>query len=217
MGRRRLRLACLTARLVDVSIYPSLPAPQIAYILKDSGSRGIFVSQPRPARQGARRSGRDFPALEHVISFEQGPLPDGVLSLHELEARGAAAAGRSANWEAEALAARPEDLATLIYTSGTTGDPKGVMLTHGNITSNVNAALQLLTISTSDACLSFLPLCHIFERMVGHFLMFYAGAVINYATNGDSGSSGTARSPPDAAGLGAAPVREDLRPRARRG
>ena len=177
--------ACLTARLVDVSIYPSLPASQIAYILKDSGSRGIFVSN-RDQLDKVLSIRSQLPGLQHVICFDPGPLPEGVLSLHELETRGASAVGRSANWEAEALAARPDDLATLIYTSGTTGDPKGVMLTHGNITSNVNSALQLLTISTSDACLSFLPLCHIFERMVGHYLMFYAGAVINYATNGDT-------------------------------
>lgn len=177
--------ACLTARLVDVSIYPSLPAHQIAYILKDSGSRGIFVSN-RDQLEKVLSIRAQLPGLQHVISFDHGPLPDGVLSLHELESRGASAVGRSANWEAEALAAGPQDLATLIYTSGTTGDPKGVMLTHGNITSNINSALQLLRISTSDSCLSFLPLCHIFERMVGHFLMFCAGSVIHYATNGDT-------------------------------
>ncbi len=177
--------ACLTARLVDVSIYPSLPAHQIAYILKDSGSRGIFVSN-RDQLDKVLSVRSEVPDLQYVISFDRGPLPEGVLSLHELETRGASAVARSANWEAEARAAHPDDLATLIYTSGTTGDPKGVMLTHGNITSNVNSALQLLTVGTGDECLSFLPLCHIFERMVGHYLMFCAGSVINYASNGDA-------------------------------
>lgn len=177
--------ACLTACLVDVSIYPSLPVHQIAYILKDSGSRGVFVSNRQQLEKVlAVRS--ELPDLQHVICFDKGPLPEGVLSMHELESRGATAIARFPNWEADARAAHPDDLATLIYTSGTTGDPKGVMLTHGNITSNVNAALQLLTIGTSDECLSFLPLCHIFERMVGHYTMFSAGAVISYATNGDT-------------------------------
>ncbi len=177
--------ACLTARLIAVSIYPSLPAQQIAYILKDSGARGIFVSN-RDQLDKVLSVRSELPGLQHVISFDHGPLPEGVLSLDDLESRGAATVGHLANWEAEALAAHPDDLATLIYTSGTTGDPKGVMLTHGNIASNINSALTLLTIGPSDECLSFLPLCHIFERMVGHFLMFSAGSIINYATNGDA-------------------------------
>ena len=64
---------------------------------------------------------------------------------------------------------RPDDLATLIYTSGTTGEMKGVMLTHGNITSNVTTCCRLFTFSEDDECLSFLPLSHIFERMFGHY------------------------------------------------
>ena len=80
----------------------------------------------------------------------------------------------------------PDDLATLIYTSGTTGEPKGVMLSHGNITSNVVASLQTLPLSERDEFLSFLPLCHIFERMVGYYTMLQAGAVISYATSFDT-------------------------------
>jgi long-chain acyl-CoA synthetase len=84
------------------------------------------------------------------------------------------------------LQEKPEDLATLIYTSGTTGDMKGVMLTHGNIASNVTTCCSLFTFSESDECLSFLPLCHIFERMFGHYCMFHSGVLINYAENVDT-------------------------------
>jgi long-chain acyl-CoA synthetase len=85
-----------------------------------------------------------------------------------------------------ALQAAPDDLATLIYTSGTTGDPKGVMLSHGNIASNVTTSVDLFSFTPEDECLSFLPLSHIFERMFGHYCMFHAGVVINYAESIDT-------------------------------
>jgi len=85
-----------------------------------------------------------------------------------------------------ALRAAPDDLATIIYTSGTTGDPKGVMLTHGNIASNVTTCCRLFAFNPGDECLSFLPLSHIFERMFGHYSMFHAGVLINYAGSIDT-------------------------------
>src|SRR5207245_2157635 len=77
-------------------------------------------------------------------------------------------------------ATRPGDLATIIYTSGTTGDPKGAMLTHDNIAANVEACLKVVELVSTDSCLSFLPLCHIFERMAGLYAMLAAGATIAY-------------------------------------
>jgi long-chain acyl-CoA synthetase len=177
--------ACLTARLTDVTVYPSLPAHQIVYILKDSGARGIFVSNQAQLDK-ILEIRAELPDLKHVICFDSLALPYGVISMQELELRGASAVARYPDWEQDARTVRPADLATLIYTSGTTGDPKGVMLSHGNITSNVNAGLAVLTIGPGDECLSFLPLCHIFERMVGHYVMLYAGAIISYATSHDT-------------------------------
>jgi long-chain acyl-CoA synthetase len=80
----------------------------------------------------------------------------------------------------------PDDVATIIYTSGTTGEPKGVMLTHANILSNVDACLTLVDLGPGDTALSFLPLCHIFERMGGMYAMLRAGARIAYARSIDS-------------------------------
>jgi long-chain acyl-CoA synthetase len=174
--------ACLATRLIDVPIYPTLTTEQTGYILRDAEARGIFVSSAAHlARIASMRE--QLPALEFVILFD-GDAGDGqVIVLGELERRGEAAAARYPDWARDALAVAPHDLATLIYTSGTTGEPKGVMLSHGNITSNVVAALSILPMSPADECLSFLPLCHIFERMVGHYTMLQAGAVINYASS----------------------------------
>jgi long-chain acyl-CoA synthetase len=112
----------------------------------------------------------------------------GVIGLAELYAMGAEAeaAGEGANFKAEALSAKPDDAATIIYTSGTTGDPKGVVLSHDNIFSNVMAVLEVFRIGPTDSTLSFLPLSHIFERMAGHYTMFYAGATIHYAESVDT-------------------------------
>ena len=172
--------ACLTAGAIDVPIYPTLLAKQIEYLLNDSGAKGVFVSSAAQlAKIQAIRPGA--PALEWVAMLDSTGRPDGVLSLDEIERRGTALPGDPAIWRRQALEVRAGDLATIIYTSGTTGEPKGVMLTHGNITSNVVAGSSVLPLSDTDSCLSLLPLSHIFERMTGHYCMFHGGATISYA------------------------------------
>jgi long-chain acyl-CoA synthetase len=177
--------ACLTARCTDVPIYPTLPARQVEYALCDSGAVAIFVSTKQQLEKVTAIRSR-VPALRHVITFDNGASGAGVLTLDQVCARGQAARSRHPRWKDTALEARPDDLATLIYTSGTTGDAKGVMLTHGNITSNVTTCCTLFTFRDTDDCLSFLPLSHIFERMFGHYSMFHAGVVINYAESVDT-------------------------------
>jgi len=177
--------ACLTARCTDVPIYPTLPARQIEYILRDSGAVALFVSSWSQLEKVL--SIRDqLPALRHIVGFDADARAPGVLGFEELLACGRSAVARHPDWHAHALRVAPDDLATLIYTSGTTGDPKGVMLTHGNITSNVTTSCRLFTFMDGDECLSFLPLSHIFERMFGHYCMFYAGVLINYAGSIDT-------------------------------
>ena len=177
--------ACLAAGCTDVPIYPTLPAKQVEYSLCDSGAVAMFVSTKHQLEKVTAIRSR-IPGLRHVISFDNGASAADVLTLDQVIARGHAARSRHPRWKQTALAARPDDLATLIYTSGTTGDAKGVMLTHGNITSNVTTCCTLFTFRDSDECLSFLPLSHIFERMFGHYSMFHAGVVINYAESVDT-------------------------------
>ena len=179
--------ACLAAGLADVPIYPTLPAEQMVHILNDSGAVALFVSTPDQAAKIARIR-PDVPALRTVISFVV-PAPVGCdMTMDEFIARGAAADSpeRAAAWKSSALAARPDDLATLIYTSGTTGLPKGVMLSHDNLYSNVFASLPVLDPRDDDVALSFLPLSHIFERMAGHYMLFAGGCTIAYAESIDA-------------------------------
>ena len=179
--------ACLCAGLADVPIYPTLPAEQMVHILNDSGAVAMFVSTPEQAAKISRIR-PDVPSLRTVISFVT-PAPLGCdVTMDDFVARGAGVDSpeRAATWKAAALSAAPDDLATLIYTSGTTGLPKGVMLTHDNLYSNVFAALPVLEPKDDDVALSFLPLSHIFERMAGHYMLFAGGCTIAYAESVDA-------------------------------
>jgi long-chain acyl-CoA synthetase len=179
---------CLTTGVTDVPVYPTLPADQIAYILRDSGSVAIFVSDEEQLAKITAIRG-DVPSLRHVITFAGSRAGGAELTLDELEAMGGADDSPSAiaTYRAEADAVQPDDLATLIYTSGTTGAPKGVMLTHDNLYSNVAAAATILPPFTGDdVALSFLPLSHIFERMAGHYCMLHLGVSIAYAESIDT-------------------------------
>jgi long-chain acyl-CoA synthetase len=174
--------ACLTSGVVDVPIYATLTPGQIAYILKDSGARLVFVSDNEQLEKIEQIRG-ELEALEHVVVFDPpASPPKGVIAWDdflEIGARQANALSRE-EFRSQAEGADPEDTATILYTSGTTGDPKGVMLSHDNLHSNVRASAQLLPVDESDLTLSFLPLSHVFQRMVD-YLLFSRGCTIAYA------------------------------------
>jgi long-chain acyl-CoA synthetase len=178
--------ACLTAGIPSVPIYPTLPADQVAFPLEDSSAVAIFVSTEVQAQKVAACRGR-LPALRYVIGFGDTAWPGVDLTFAELEARGAAAETpeRVVTYRADALRVAPHDVATIIYTSGTTGTPKGAMLTHDNIASNVRAVMHVLPMTGRDVSLSFLPLSHILERMFD-FLMFACGVSIAYVESMDT-------------------------------
>ncbi len=179
--------ACLCIGATDVPIYPTLPAQQIRYILNDAGVVAIAVSSQAQLEKILEIKG-EIPTLRHIIAFDKDATGAGVTPIEQVYADGAAAeaAGEGKNFRADALQAKPGDVATIIYTSGTTGDPKGVMLTHNNIYANCANAIPQLNVTPEDSTLSFLPLSHIFERMAGHYAIFACGATINYAESIDT-------------------------------
>jgi long-chain acyl-CoA synthetase len=174
-------LATLCLGAADATIYPTLTAPQVHYILDDSESKVVFVSNAVQAAKVAEARPR-LKHVQHVVRFDKAPSP-GTTSLDELRAKGREALGGERDAVRRAAASvKADDLATLIYTSGTTGDPKGVMLTHGNLMHNVLAAEKVFPMVNHEwTALSFLPLCHSFERTAGHNFMLHAGVTIAYA------------------------------------
>jgi long-chain acyl-CoA synthetase len=177
---------CLTAGITDVPVYPTLPAEQIPYILNDSGACAIFVStEAQAAKIAAIRE--EIPGVQHVIGFGSTRYTGCELTLDELEELGAkhATPDRLARHKADALAVGVDEVATLIYTSGTTGEPKGVMLTHGNFTTNALSGARSIQFQATDVALSFLPLSHVFERC-GDYMLFSQGVSIAYADSIDT-------------------------------
>lgn len=176
-------LATLCAAAIDVPIYATLTAAQVKYIMEDSQAKVAFVSSVAQARKLAEVRSQ-LPHLRHVIRIaEDGDFPPDMLGFEDVRRRGREALAQDPQAvRTRAAEVQPSDLATLIYTSGTTGDPKGVMLLHSNIVSNVTGSREAFsTFGVDDVALSFLPLCHIFERMAGYYLMLDAGATICYA------------------------------------
>lgn len=178
-----MMLGCVT-----VPVYSTLPPEQVGHILRDSGARLIFVSSPDHV-QAVRSLRSSCPALETIIAFDPpaagAAYPD-VLPLDLAYRRGDAeiAVGRDRGYRTEALSAKPHDLLTIVYTSGTTGPPKGVMLTHNNLVSNIRSVLQVLPVGPEDIAVTFLPLSHSFERMAD-YLFFAAGVSLCYCESRD--------------------------------
>ena len=160
---------------VTVPIYTTYRAPQVAELLADSGAAVAFAGGPADLEK-LRAARATCPELRLIVSMDaDGSAPD-VMSLSALAASGQARRAEDpGEFDREADAVGPGDLATLIYTSGTTGEPKGTMLTHGNFASDVEAALPSLPLRDSDVALSFLPLSHVFERMLEY--SYFARAI----------------------------------------
>ena len=182
----------LKAGAVTVPMFSTLTAAQVGYILKDSGSKIICVSTSRQLEKvTAIRD--EVPTLERIIVFDpiEGEPPEGVIQFEAVceldgQEQGIGVRNPSHASEDDIGVGNPshvseDDIATIIYTSGTTGDPKGVMLTHANFISNLQACKSLIDVSDADVLLSFLPLSHVFERLGGHYVPLSSGAKVAYA------------------------------------
>jgi long-chain acyl-CoA synthetase len=168
--------ATLGSGAVLVPIYPTLPANQASYIANDCGAEVLFV-QGSERLSGLLGERDKMPKVKHWVAIDVEAPPAGVITLDALIAQHQ---GDPAAFAASAKACQPEDLATFIYTSGTTGNPKGVMLTHRNIASNLVNSLKVMNVGEGWTALSLLPLSHSFERMVD-YIYFYRGVTIAYA------------------------------------
>lgn len=158
--------ACLLAGAIDVPVYPTLTAEQSEYIVRDSGARMAFVSTK--AQFEKLVSIAAHAPLERIVVFDE-LVDDRAVKMSAIMAKGDPPPREEV--ERKISAAKPDDLATIIYTSGTTGTPKGVMLTHGNIASNIVGSCTAFQWSNGEGYVSFLPLSHITARHVDYIML----------------------------------------------
>ncbi len=174
--------AALAIGAVDVPLYPTLAADQIGYMLKDSGAKVAVVASQEMLEKV--RGGGELLQLEHVVVMDEGEFGDAE-SFTKLMEGAEKLQAPDAAFDVKLKGAKPEDLATIIYTSGTTGTPKGVMLTHNNLASNIRVAMVPFDFDDKDKCISFLPLSHVMARHLDYALM-YKGARLAYCPKFDA-------------------------------
>ena len=153
---------------VDVPLYATLTAEQIGYMLCDAGAKVVVVSTNEQYEKLDEAG--DLPDLEYVVVMDDGDHPDAnhfSVLMKDAKAKQA----RDAAFDAMTAEVNPEDLATIIYTSGTTGEPKGVMLTHGNLASNMLYSTVPFGFNERDRSISFLPLSHVTARHLDYAVM----------------------------------------------
>ena len=170
--------ATLLLGAVDVPIYATQTSEQCLFVAQNSEARVAFVSTRQQYEKIAAI--RQQTSIEYVVIMDDAPeLTEAVPMQSFLRD---APLDNDPELEALGRLAEPDDLATLIYTSGTTGTPKGVMLTHGNLASNLNVSLDMYELDKDDLCVSFLPLSHVTARHLDYAL-FNIGVPLAYCPN----------------------------------
>jgi long-chain acyl-CoA synthetase len=180
----------IAVRAVCMGLYPTNPTPEVRYLMQDSGSRLLVVEDQEQADKVLAIPAADLPALERIVYVEQRGVDrytdPRLLSWDAFMAEGRAhRAAHPRAVEERMAAAEVDDLAYLIYTSGTTGPPKGAMLAVGNcdFAGSVLASRDGLINpppGPKDFVLSYLPLCHVYEKAIAVWLPLWTGAVVNF-------------------------------------
>jgi long-chain acyl-CoA synthetase len=184
----RTRPAWLTADIgamslgsVTCPIYPSSEPGQAAYVINNVGARLIFVENLQQYAKIEKVRG-ECPTLEHVVVIDdRGKLPPMAVSFDDIFDLSEAEPGEIREWQEAWREFRRDKVATIVHTSGTTANPKGVVLTHGNILHNFEAGIQAVDFNENDLFLSFLPLSHMTERAAGQVVPLGRGCTIAYA------------------------------------
>ncbi|MBC8124726.1 MAG: long-chain fatty acid--CoA ligase [Candidatus Kapabacteria bacterium] len=175
--------------IIDVPIFPTLTAHQIQYIFTNCEATAVIVSNQAQLNK-ILEVWDEMPTVRLIVTMNQhtsnNPRVVSIMDVMERSRRESTAQERRTKYETLARRVRSEDLLTLIYTSGTTGNPKGVMLTHGNLIANISAALQIISVTDQDTFLSYLPMSHSYERMTGIYLAFAAGSTVYIAESIES-------------------------------
>ena len=178
--------AILSTGAADVPLHAPLSPRQVEYQVSHSEARGIIVSGQAQADKVFEVLGR-LPSLEFLISFDAIDVPD--CRLETLTWQGLKHRSRAINEKeitAREAALDESSLATIIYTSGTTGNPKGVMLTHGNLLCNAKSTSDISFVSMDDVLMSWLPYSHIYARTVDHYLTSIGGLTVVLAESVDT-------------------------------
>ena len=179
--------AILGMRAITVPLYPTLLEPDLEYILRDSEAKGIVVATDAQLRKVLNIWGR-LSALKFVLAMDCSNVAGTGADCWEgsIESElGWSGPTLVEAFKAKALETRPGNTASLLYTSGTMGQPQGVILTHANLVSNILSTAEVFPLSQSDLLMSFLPLSHVFERMVEYFC-FWKGVSIAYVESLDA-------------------------------
>jgi long-chain acyl-CoA synthetase len=174
-------LAGMALGSVSCPIYPQSEPGQAAYVINNVRAKVIFVENAQQAAKIAQVRDQ-CPTLEHVISIDShGKFPEGTLTLEDVIARADDDPANRRTWRERWQSMGRDHWATVIHTSGTTANPKGAILSHGNLVYQYEAATQIIDLYPTDIFLSWLPLAHSFERVTGEVVPFAVGATVAYA------------------------------------
>jgi long-chain acyl-CoA synthetase len=170
-------LAVLRLGGIVVPIYHTLPDCLVKYIINDSKTELLFVENAQLFSL-VKKVRNEMPSLKNIVVFDYRGIAgeEDFIKFDELKMKSSKATPKFPD-------VLESDIATYVYTSGTTAEPKGVMLTHENILSNVFTAIKQFKVNEKDVLASFLPLCHMFERTGGYYTMLIGGAAIGYVEN----------------------------------